>query len=138
MPERLSLTLIALSTVTVALCVLLSTVILYNVGRRLHKLSERVERLTEQLKASAVPAAADLRATIHSLSQLAALGSRFARPLLASTVLRTSPGWVRSLGVLAGVYAAAQQFIPDLRPDALLKRVARSGSSTKKAESADS
>lgn len=115
MSENISLTLIAISTTIIALCILASTLVLYAIGRRLHRLALRLEQLAEQLRASAVPAAADLRETIRSISKLAAVGSRFARPMLASTVFRSTPGWVRSLGILAGLYAATQELLPSIR-----------------------
>lgn len=122
MSEQLSLTLIAISCVIISMCVLGGTIVLFLLGRRLQELSRRVERLTEQLRASAVPVAEDLRTTVRALSQVAIVGSRLARPMLASTVFHGSlPWWARSLGVLAGLYAVSKEFFPELDLSAALR-----------------
>src|SRR5690606_8474386 len=114
MPESLSLTLLAISTTIIALCVLTGTLMLVLIGRRLMDLTRRVQELTEQLRAIAVPTAADVRATVRSVSQLAAVGARLARPMVMSTML-PGPRWLRSLAVAAGLYSSLKEVLPSFK-----------------------
>lgn len=109
MSEPLALTIIAVSTTIMAVCVLAVTVATLFLVRAMKDVAARLQELSQQLQSSAVAAMGDLQASARAVGQVATVAVRLTRPLLAARMFRGAPTWLRRLGVVAGAVTAARQ-----------------------------
>jgi len=109
MSESTALTIIAVSTLVMAVCVLAVTVATLVLVRAMKDVAARLQELSRQLQNSAVAAIGDLQASARAVGQAATVAVRLTRPLLAARMFQGMPTWLRRLGLVAGAVTAARQ-----------------------------
>lgn len=108
MTEQTSLAIIAISALILVLATIASCIALFIAVRRVMALTKRIEDLTEQVRASTLPAIHDVRNTLHSLSQVAGVAAQIARPIVATSAVGRTVTLLRALSLAGTVLTAAR------------------------------
>lgn len=103
------MTLITVGVTIIAVCVLGFTIVTFLMFRTVMELAGRIELLTEQLRNSSLVTLGQVRTSARAVGQAAATAVRIARPMLASTMFRGAPPWLRRFSLWTGLFTAAHQ-----------------------------